>query len=373
MTIDNSPSGRAASTRATLFDPLEFGGITLGNRIVMAPMTRSRAGAGDVPGALSATYYAQRASAGLIVTEGTQISPLGKGYPFTPGIYSDAQIDGWQRVTDAVHRAGGRIFVQLAHVGRIGHPDLQPDGALPVAPSAIQPDGQAFTPAGPQPYPVPRALETNEIPGIVEQYAHAAQAALRAGFDGVEIHAGNGYLLDQFLRDGTNRRTDPYGGTIDNRIRLPLDVVRAVGRVVSAARVGVRISPVTPHFGGIADSQPQALFDRFANRLTGLAAYLHVVEGIPQSAADQAPPFDYRALRRAFGGFYIANGGYTKARAQQALDDGHADLVSFGYPFIANPDFVTRIRHDRPLAHADMSTAYGGGEAGYTDYPTLDV
>lgn len=373
MTLDSSLPRRSETAGPTLFDPLELGPVTLGNRIVMAPMTRSRAGAGDAPGAINAVYYAQRASAGLIVTEGTQISPQGKGYPSTPGIYSDAQIAGWKRVTDAVHREGGRIFVQLAHVGRIGHPDLQPDGALPVAPSAIRPDGQAFTPSGPQPHPVPRALDTHEIPRIVEQYAQAAHAALQAGFDGVEIHAGNGYLLDQFLRDGTNRRTDPYGGTIDKRIRLPLDVVRAVGHVVGPGRVGVRISPVTPYFGGIADSHPQALFDRFADRLTGLAAYLHVVEGIPQVAADQAPSFDYRALRRAFGGLYVANGGYTKARAQQALDEGSADLVSFGYPFIANPDLVTRIRHDRPLAKADLSTAYGGGEAGYTDYPALDA
>ncbi|WP_175672517.1 alkene reductase [Burkholderia ambifaria] len=373
MTTHRSPPQRPDPTGFTLFEPIEFGRITLKNRIVMAPMTRSRAGAGDAPGSINAAYYAQRASAGLIVTEGAQISPQGKGYPFTPGIYSDAQIAGWKQVTDAVHREGGRIFVQLAHVGRIGHPDLQPDGALPVAPSAIRPDGNAYTPAGPKPHPVPRALETSEMSGIVEQYVHAAHSALRAGFDGVEIHAGNGYLLDQFLRDGTNRRTDRYGGTIDNRIQLPLDVVHAVGRVVSPGRVGVRISPVTPNFGGISDSDPQALFERFADRLSGLATYLHVVEGIPQAAPDQTPSFDYRALRRAFGGFYIANNGYTKARAQQALDDGHADLVSFGYPFIANPDFVTRIRHDRPLAHADMSTAYGGSEAGYTDYPTLDA
>ncbi|WP_176046939.1 alkene reductase [Burkholderia sp. BCC1644] len=373
MTTHHSPPPRPETTGSALFEPLDFGRITLDNRIVMAPMTRSRAGAGDAPGAVNARYYAQRASAGLIVTEGTQISPQGKGYPFTPGIYSDAQIAGWKQVTDAVHREGGRIFVQFAHVGRIGHPDLQSDGALPVAPSAIQPDGNAFTPTGPKPHPVPRALDTNEMPGIVEQYVHAAHAALEAGFDGVEIHAGNGYLLDQFLRDGTNRRTDEYGGTIDHRIRLPLDVVRAVGRVVGPDRLGVRISPVTPHFGGISDSNPQALFERFADRLTGLAIYLHVVEGIPQVASDQAAPFDYRALRRAFGGFYVANSGYTKARAEQALHDGNADLVSFGYPFIANPDFVTRTRQDRPLAHADMSTAYGGGEAGYTDYPTFDA
>ncbi|VWC67339.1 alkene reductase [Burkholderia lata] len=373
MTTDRFLSPPRAPARPTLFDPIELGRITLRNRIVMAPMTRSRAGAGDAPGPMNATYYAQRASAGLIVTEGAQISPQGKGYPFTPGIYSDAQIAGWKQVTDAVHREGGRIFVQLAHVGRIGHPDLLPDGARPVAPSPIRPDGDAYTPTGPQPYPVPRALETAELPAIVDQYVLAARAALQAGFDGVEIHAGNGYLLDQFLRDGTNRRTDDYGGTIDNRLRLPLEVVRAVSLVSGPDRLGIRISPVTPHFGGISDSDPQALFERFAHRLSDLAVYLHVVEGIPQVAPDAMPAFDYDALRHAFGGHYIANNGYTKTRADTALSDGHADLVSFGYPFIANPDFAERLRHDRPLAHADMSMAYGGGEAGYTDYPPFSA
>ncbi|VWB60137.1 12-oxophytodienoate reductase [Burkholderia lata] len=238
MTTDSFLSPPRAPARPTLFDPVELGRITLRNRIVMAPMTRSRAGAGDAPGPMNAAYYAQRASAGLIVTEGTQISPQGKGYPFTPGIYSDAQIAGWKQVTDAVHREGGRIFVQLAHVGRIGHPDLQPDGARPVAPSPIRPDGDAYTPTGPQPYPVPRALDTAELPAIVDQYVLAARAALQAGFDGVEIHAGNGYLLDQFLRDGTNRRTDDYGGTIDNRLRLPLEVARAVSLVSGPDRRG---------------------------------------------------------------------------------------------------------------------------------------
>ncbi len=369
MTTRSAPPGHPKPTAPTLFEPIEFGRITLKNRIVMAPMTRSRAGAGDTPGQINARYYAQRASAGLIITEGTQISPQGKGYPFTPGIYSDAQIAGWRQVTDAVHRDGGRIFVQLAHVGRIGHPDLQPDGALPVAPSAIRPDGNAYTPTGPHPHPVPRALETGEMPGIIEQYVQAAHAALQAGFDGVEIHAGNGYLLDQFLRDGTNRRTDGYGGIIENRIRLPLEVVRAVGRVVGPDRIGIRISPVTPNFGGIADSAPQVLFERFAERLSGLTTYLHVVEGIPLATPGTVPAFDYDALRRAYGGHYIANNGYTKARADAALLGGHADLVSFGYPFIANPDLVARIQHDWPLGQADMSTAYGGGEAGYTDYP----
>ncbi|HDR9582484.1 TPA: alkene reductase [Burkholderia stabilis] len=373
MTTDDSLAQHPAPHRASLLEPVRLGQITLRNRIVMAPMTRSRAGAGDAPGPMNAAYYAQRASAGLIVTEGTQVSPQGKGYPFTPGIHSDSQVEGWKQVTDAVHRQGGHIFVQLAHVGRIGHPDLQPDASLPVAPSAVQPDGVAYTPDGPKPHPTPRALEPGEIAGIIEQYVHAAQAARRAGFDGVEIHAGNGYLLDQFLRDGTNRRTDHYGGTIDKRILFPLEVVRAVNAVWGPDRIGVRISPVTPHFGGISDSDPQALFERFANRLGGLVTYLHVVEGIPQAAPDTVPAFDYDALRRSFGGFYIANNGYTKARAETTLRDDHADLVSFGYPFIANPDFVERIRHDRPLAHADMSTAYGGGEAGYTDYPPFDA
>lgn len=365
------PAPVSALTGTSLFDPIQFGSIKLKNRIVMAPMTRSRAGAGDVAGPMNATYYAQRASAGLIVSEGTQVSQQGKGYLSTPGIYSDSQVEGWKQVTDAVHRQGGHIFVQLAHVGRVGHPDLQPDGSLPVAPSAVQPEGVTYTSTGPKPHPIPRALELDEIPGIVEQYVHAAKAARRAGFDGVEIHAGNGYLLDQFLRDSTNRRTDRYGGTIENRILLPLEVVRAVNVVWGPDRIGVRISPVTPHFGGIADSDPQALFECFADRLGGLVTYLHVVEGIPQAAPDTMPAFDYGALRRAFRGFYVANNGYTKARAEVALREGDADLVSFGYPFIANPDFVARIRHDRPLSHADMAKAYGGDESGYIDYPPI--
>lgn len=352
---------------ASLFQPVTFGNIELKNRVVMAPMTRSRADDEGVPSALMATYYAQRTSAGLIITEGTQISQQGKGYPFTPGIHSEEQVAGWEKVTRAVHERGGRIFLQLAHVGRISHFEHQPGGALPVAPSALQPQGHAYTSTGPQPHPVPRALETGEIPDIVAQYAQAARLAERADFDGVEIHAGNGYLLDQFLRDGTNQRTDQYGGSIDNRIRLVQEVVAAVMEVWGRNRVGIRISPVSPFMGGIADSNPQALFEKLLSTLDGLL-YVHVVEGAPQADPDRVTDFDYVALRNQFAGLYIANSGYNKERAEQSLTASKADLISFARPFIANPDLPLRLQHGVGLNQPDMSLAYVGGEKGYTDY-----
>ncbi|WP_370661549.1 alkene reductase [Pelagibius sp. 7325] len=339
----------------------------------MAPLTRSRAGDGDVQGAMNATYYRQRASAGLIISEATQISAQGKGYAFTPGIYSDDQVAGWRLVTDAVHQAGGRIFAQLWHVGRISHPDLQPGNALPVAPSAVKPEGQAFTASGFKPMVTPRALELEEIPGIIAQYAHAAQAAKRAGFDGVEIHAANGYLLDQFLRDGTNRRTDAYGGSIENRVRLTLEVAAAVAGIWGASRTGIRVSPVTPHAGGITDSNPKALFNHLAGRLSEMGlVYMHAIEGETRGARDYDPIFDFRAFRRAFSGYYIANNGYTKSLAADAIRSGAADLVSFGRPYIANPDLVERLRRNAPLNEGDRETFYGGGAKGYIDYPTLN-
>ncbi|GGF32975.1 alkene reductase [Aliidongia dinghuensis] len=347
-----------------LFEPFKLGPITLGNRIVMAPMTRNRAGAGDVPHALNAEYYAQRAEAGLIITEASQITPEGKGYPGTPGIYSAEQVAGWRLVTDAVHKKGGRIFLQLWHVGRISHPSLQPNGQLPVAPSAVKPAGDAMTVTGLQPFVEPRALGIEEIPGIVAAYRQAAINAKEAGFDGVEIHAANGYLLDQFLRDGTNQRTDAYGGPVENRARLLLEVVSVVSAVLGAARVGVRLSPVNP-FNDIRDSDPQTTFDFVARQLAGRGlAYLHVF----QAGAD---PFDWQRLRRAFGGTFIVNGGYDRTKAEAALESEAADLVAIGVPFLANPDLVERLKRNAPLNAPNQATFYGGGAAGYTDYPAL--
>jgi N-ethylmaleimide reductase len=357
-------------TATKLFEPVRLGSLALPNRIVMAPLTRSRAGAGDVPGPMNAEYYRQRASAGLIVSEATQISQQGKGYAWTPGIETEAQTEGWKLVTSAVHEAGGRIFLQLWHVGRISHPSLQRDGALPVAPSAIRPQGQAFTETGFHPHVTPRALATEEIPGIIEQYRRAARNADLAGFDGVEIHAANGYLLHQFLASKTNHRTDAYGGTLENRLRLPLAVVEAVAGVLGGERTGIRISPVSPA-NDIADANPQQTFGTFVRGMAPFRlAYLHVVEGATQGARDVAP-FDYAALRRDFAGLYMANNGYDAALAERQLEAGAADLIAFGRPFIANPDFVERLRTGAPLNPDDRSTWYGGNAHGYTDYPML--
>lgn len=350
----------------TLFSTLRLGTLTLPNRIVMAPLTRCRAGQGNVPGPLASLYYAQRASAGLIVSEATQIVPEGQGYPATPGIHSDEQEAGWRAVTDAVHAAGGRIFLQLWHVGRISHQAFQPDGGLPVAPSAVAAAGQAMTRFGMQDHPVPRALALEELPGVVESYAAATRRALDAGFDGVEIHSANGYLLDQFLRDKSNQRTDAYGGSIANRIRLLDEVVSAVTAVAGAGRVGVRISPENT-FNDIDDSDPQALFHAVATMLRGRVAYLHVVEGEDRKETG-TPRVDYRSLRRAFGGTYMACCNYTPERAAAAITAGDADLVAFGKAYIGNPDLVTRIRLGIPLVRSDAKTWYGGTAKGYTDY-----
>jgi len=358
-----------------LFTPLQMGPYTLANRIVMAPLTRNRAGAGNVPQPMSVEYYRQRASAGLIITEGSQISPAAVGYPATPGIHSPEQIAGWKQVTDAVHGRGGRIFLQLWHCGRISHPSLLDTGTLPVAPSAIKPEGQAFTYRGLQPFVTPRALETAELPGIIEDYRKAAQNALAAGFDGVEIHAANGYLLDQFLRDGTNRRTDRYGGSIANRARLLLEVVDAVIDVFGRERIGVRISPHA-RGDGIADSDPASIFGYTAGALSERGiAYLHLIEaakpGLPQSPPEGAEPL-MPLLRRAFNGPLIVNGGYDKASANAVIAAGAADLVAFAALFIANPDLVARLRRDAPLNPPDPSSFHQGGAKGYIDYPTLD-
>jgi N-ethylmaleimide reductase len=364
----------------TLFDPVRAGDLQLANRVVMAPLTRNRA-PGALPTPLMAQYYAQRASAGLLVTEATAISAQGQGYADVPGLYGSEQLDGWKRVTDAVHARKGKIVVQLWHVGRVSHVDLQPDGQKPVAPSAITAktktylikDGVGSFAETSE----PRALDASELPGIVHDFRHAARHAVTtAGFDGVEIHGANGYLLDQFLKTGANKRTDDYGGSIENRARLLLEVVRAVTGEVGGGRTGLRISPVTPA-NDIVDADAQALFDYLMRELAPLnLAYIHVIEGAtggPRDIADR--PFDYEALKQAYrdaGGkaAWMVNNGYDKALAQQALGGG-ADLVAFGRPYIANPDLVERLRQDAPLNTPDKATFYGGGAKGYTDYPAL--
>jgi N-ethylmaleimide reductase len=362
----------------SLFDPLALGDLTLKNRVIMAPLTRMRSRQpGNIPWELNAEYYAQRASAGLIVSEATQISPLGQGYPGTPGIHSDEQVAGWRLVTDAVHRANGLIFLQLWHVGRISHSSFHPDEGLPVAPSSVKPTGEVliadWTMA---PYETPRALETDEIPGVIAQYAEAAQRAKDAGFDGVEVHGANGYLLDQFLQDGSNRRTDAYGGTVENRARLLLEVVDAAVDVWGRERVGVRLSPYGT-FNDMYDSDPVALFTHVLGHLSDhRIAYAHVIEPRASTAGggddvDLGAPCTSEIFCRAFDGVFISAGGYDRERAMQAVASGQADAVAFGRLFIANPDLPERLRHDAPLNPYDRSTFYGGDQKGYTDYPSL--
>ncbi|MDT8382775.1 MAG: alkene reductase [Gammaproteobacteria bacterium] len=349
-----------------LFTPIPIGDLILPNRMVMAPMTRNRAIEGNVPNPLAATYYQQRATAGLLITEASQVSPGGVGYPATPGIHSEAQVAGWREVVNAVHKENGHIFIQLWYCGRISHPSLLPDHATPVAPSALRPAGEAFTASGPQPFVEPRALDTGEIPTIVAQYRHAAEMARRAGFDGIEVHGANGYLIDQFLRDGTNRRDDRYGGSVENRMRLLNEVLDAVCQVWPAQRVAVRLTPENS-FNDMSDSDPQSHFAYFIEQLSGRGlAYLHVLEGDMMSKRGS---LDYRALRERFSGPYMANNGYDQARAEQAIRQGDADLVSFGVPFLANPDLVRRFREGLPLNEPDQATFYGGDATGYTDYP----
>lgn len=355
-----------------LFQPVQFGQLELANRIVMASLTRSRAGKGDVQGPMNAEYYAQRATAGLIISEATQISQQGKGYAFTPGIYTDEQVAGWKLVTDAVHAKKGFIFAQLWHVGRISHPDLQIDHQLPVAPSAIKPEGKAFTETGFQDFVTPRALETHEIPGIIEQYVHAAKCALKAGFDGIELHAANGYLLDQFMRDKTNKRTDNYGGSIENRARLLLEVVAAVKKVWPDKCIGVRLSPVSPA-NDIADSHPMEVFSYVVKQLSELnIGYIHCIEGATMGPRAIPEDFSFQTLRKLFNGFYIANNGYDLPLALKARQENLADLICFGRPFIGNPDFVKRLEIGAELTVAPKETWYGNGPEGYIDWPTLN-
>ena len=354
-----------------LFAPFDLGPYTLHNRIVMAPMTRNRASDGFVPLPVSATYYEQRAGAGLIITEASQVSPQGAGYPRTPGIYNSDHVVGWRRVTDAVHDRGGRIFLQLWHAGRISHPSVQPHYAAPVAPSPIQAKGTLMTVDGTQPYVVPRALETAELAGIVDQFRSGARHAMEAGFDGVELHAANGYLLDQFIRDGSNRRSDGFGGPVENRARLLLQVTEAVAGVWGGDRVGVRISPLV-NVHSVWDSNPEATFTYIARELSRRRiAYLHVFE---KSIFLLDPParLDFASLRKAFAGAYIANGGYDAQSASGAIASTRADLVSFGVPFISNPDLPARMACNAALAPADPATYYQGGEKGYIDYPPMN-
>jgi N-ethylmaleimide reductase len=360
-------------THDHLFTPHVFGDFTLPNRMVLAPMTRSRALAGNVPNPLAATYYAQRASAGLLISEGTQVSPQGVGYIRTPGIHSAAQVAGWKTITDAVHTAGGRIFAQLWHVGRVSHPDFH-DGALPVAPSAIHVDGEAFTTAGRQPLPTPRALTLDEIPAVVEQFRVAAINARAAGFDGVELHGANGYLLDQFLRDSSNQRVDRYGGTRENRARFPLEVVDAVIGVWGAGRVGYKIAPYFSMFG-MSDSNPIETFSYLAEELSRRGVlYLHVAEprGGAQGAQADAPRIT-PILRRRFAGTLVVNGGYDRDAGESAVAAGQADLVAYGVLFLANPDLPERFRRNAPLNPPNAATFYTGEEQGYVDYPVLEA
>ncbi|WP_322514276.1 alkene reductase [Rhodopseudomonas palustris] len=359
-------------TNSKLFEPYQLGPITLSNRIAMAPLTRNRAVPdGLVPSPLAAEYYGQRASAGLLITEASQVSQQGQGYQDTPGIYSAAQVEGWRKVTDEVHKRGGKIFIQLWHVGRISHVDLQPNHGAPVAPSAIKANTKTFVGGKFADVSEPRALELNELPGIIDAFRQGAANAIKAGFDGVEIHAANGYLLDQFARDSSNKRTDAYGGSIENRAKLMLEVAAAVAKEIGPERTGIRISPVTPA-NDVSDSAPQPLFEHIVDELNKLKlVYIHVIEGATGGPRDIAP-FDYASLRKRFSGAYIGNNAYDLALANAQLDAGEADLIAFGKPFISNPDLVERLKTGAPLNEPDKSTFYGGGAKGYIDYPTLE-
>ncbi len=360
------------SSAPSLFEPVQLGAILAPNRILMAPLTRCRAYPGNVPGPLNAEYYRQRASAGLIVSEATSVSPRGFGYPNTPGIFTAEQVAGWKLVTDAVHAAGGRMLLQLWHVGRISHPSYQPNGEAPVAPSAIAPHGKIFTGTEMADYTVPRALGIGEIPGIIAEYVHGARLAKEAGFDGVEVHNANGYLLDQFLRDGTNQRTDAYGGSAKNRARLTLEVTEAVAGVWGAERVGIRFSPGGV-FNDMRDSNPLETFGHVLRELDRMnLAYAHVTRVTAQDLAHGAKDgVNPRELRPSYRGRIVSAGGFTRESAERALAEGWADAIAFGTSFLANPDLPERLRRNAPLNVADSATFYASGPKGYTDYPTM--
>jgi N-ethylmaleimide reductase len=354
----------------SLFDQAQFGDLTLANRIVMAPLTRSRS-VGLLPGPSAVEYYRQRASAGLLISEGTQITRQGQGYLDTPGIHSKEQIAAWKKVTDAVHAEGGKIAVQLWHVGRISHTQFQPEGGAPESSTSKAAVGKTFTATGFVDVSAPRALATAEIPTVVKNFVHAAECAMEAGFDAIEVHGANGYLIDQFLRDSINDRTDDYGGSIENRARLLVEVMAAISAAIGRGRSGLRLSPVTPSNDAGQDSNAQALFNHVADQLAPMGlSFLEVVEGQTGGARDFAP-FDFQELRRRFKGPYIANNGYTREMAIETMAKGEADAISFGRPFIANPDLVRRLRLNAPLAEVDRATLYGGTDHGYIDYPAL--
>lgn len=356
----------------TLFDPIQLGDIALANRIAMAPLTRNRAVEGNKPGPMTVEYYRQRATAGLIIAEASPISPTAQGYLDTPGIWNDEQVAAWQSVTQAVHAEGGKIVLQLWHVGRISHTSLLPDGEVPVSSTDQVANASTFTRDGFVPVSQPRALRDDEIPGLIEDYRRAARNAIAAGFDGVEIHAANTYLIEQFLRDSVNDRSGSYGGSIENRARLLLEVVQAVTGEIGAGRTGIRLSPMTT-FTAPLDSNPQALYGYVVEQLAPFGlAYLHVIEG--ETGGTRTPdgkPFDYAALRRTFMGPWMVNNGYSRDLALQTVADGQADLVAFGRPFISNPDLVRRLRDGATLNELRADKLYGGGAEGYIDYPTL--
>lgn len=364
----------------TLFDTLTFGDLSLSNRVIMAPLTRMRSRQpGNIPHALNAEYYAQRAGAGLMISEATQVCPEGMGYPATPGIHSPEQVQGWKLVTDAVHARGGKIFLQLWHVGRISHPSLQPEGKLPVAPSAIKPAGMAFTADWQQvPFETPHALSVEEIAQVVAAFRRGAENAKAAGFDGVEVHGANGYLLDQFLQDGSNQRTDAYGGSVENRARLLLEVVDAAIAVWGKGRVGVRLSPYGT-FNDMHDSDPVALFSYVLAQLSARGiAYAHIIEPRATSAggsdaSNSDAPLTADLFRQYFNGTLISAGGYDRSLALKAVEEGKADAVAFGRYFISNPDLPERLKQNAPLNPYQRATFYGGAEKGYTDYPALSA
>ena len=365
------------SRKEIMFTPVKLGSIELKNRLVMAPLTRMRAVAGDVPHPLAKTYYAQRASAGLIITEATQISPLGMGYPATPGIYSAEQTAAWKEIVEAVHAKGGSIVAQLWHVGRISHSSLHPEQGVPEAPSAIAAAGQTYGADWQlHDYETPKAMTSDDIARLIKEYETAAQNAKSAGFDGVEIHAANGYLLDQFLQDKTNQRTDQYGGSIENRLRLLGEVIDAVAKVFPSDRIGVRLSPYG-QFNDMSDSDPVALFGAAIQKLNSYhLAYVHMIEPRSTSAGgnDQVyedAPVTSEIFRKAYQGKFISAGGYDQAMGEKVLEDGLADAVAYGRLYISNPDLAERFEKNAPLNPYNRATFYGGAEVGYTDYPAL--
>ena len=361
-----------------IFTPIDFGGITLPNRMAMAPMTRSRTTQpGDIPNQMMAIYYAQRASAGMIITEATQISPQGKGYSFTPGIHSAEQIAGWRQVTEAVHQNGGRIFLQLWHVGRMSHESFHADGK-PVAPSALSPEAQVWVVdsatgvGGMVDCPVPRALTRDQIPGIVDDFRQAAANAMAAGFDGVEIHGANGYLIDEFLRRSSNQREDEYGGSQDNRIRFLVEVATAVANEIGAEKTGIRLSPYITQRNMADDEIIEVILNAAAELDRIGLVYIHLSEADWEDAPNIPEKFRH-ALRAVYSGNIIVAGKYTQERAERIISAGLADIVAFGRPFIANPDLPARFKHSIPLADFDGDTLFGGTEKGYSDYPASEL